>query len=130
MLVLLRVVLALLTCPLLGAFLTRSYVAPLLSGDQAELLAWAGGMGVGALYALLLAALALSPAGSRRRAVGDLVLLMLCALCLADVVSQITGAAVAWSLPVTAGVYGVGFLVVLRRVARREVQVAPPGPVG
>lgn len=128
MFVLLRIGLALTTAPLIGGYIGRGIAAPALGGDQPELVAWIGGLVLGGIFALMLVALAVARSGSRRRAVGDLVLLMLSALALADIVSQVTGAAVPWALPATAGLYGLGFVMAFARVLRPEYPLAGSSP--
>lgn len=125
MFVVLRILLGATTAPLLGGFIGRSLVAPLLRGDQPEFLAWAGGAAFGCIFALFLVALAVSRSGSRRRAVGDLVLLMLCVLCMADIVSQVTGAEVVGSAPAIAALYVLGSLMTVARALRPELQPHP-----
>lgn len=117
---LVRIFLSLAVCPLLGAMLARSY-APLLAGDpSADSWGWACGAIIGLAFAVGLLRLALAPEGTRSRAAGDLVLVALCALALADIIAQLARVTLPWLLHATGVVYVIALLLVLRRLLRRR----------
>ena len=116
---LIRIPLAVILAPLMGAMLLRGYAGVLMSDPSADLLGWLAGAVLGILYAILLLVLCVARPGTPRRAAGDLLLLALCALALADLVGQLTRTTVPGVFHVTAAVYGVGMLVAARVAARR-----------
>ncbi len=113
-----RVLLALCTCPLLGAMLGRATLTALMGSASWDSLGWWAGLAVGLAYAV--AVLRLSMRGPRRtdRVVGDIVLLALAGMAAADFVAQLSRTEVGRLLPVTGVMYVFGLLVVLRRLRR------------
>lgn len=115
---LVRVLPALALCPLLGAMIGRHYASCAIGSAGAESWGWAAGVAIGLVFAILLIPLALSPPGTKRPVVGNLVLLGLCAAALADLVSQLSRVDLPWLFHAIAAIYGVGFVATLRRSAR------------
>jgi hypothetical protein len=92
---LLRFLLPVLLCPLLGAMAIRGYALK-LGGETADILGWVLGALLGLGYAVLLLVMASSSPRSGRPRIADLLLIALCSLALADLIGQLQGVADAW----------------------------------
>jgi hypothetical protein len=109
-----RVLLAVTVCPLLGAMLGRAYGLPLLGQAGSEAWVWGAGVVVGLLYAAAVISLAFGSHGRGGRVMGDLVLLALCLLAATELAVEITGATVPHFRDALLAAYLLGFLVSLR----------------
>jgi len=123
---LVRWVLVIVLCPLLGAMVLRGLIARVSEDPSCDVWGWTGGLIIGLAYAAGLLGLVLAPAGTRSRAAGDLVLLALSAVALADIISQLSRTSWPWVWHLTGVVYVLGLGIVLRRL--RLAMRRAPGP--
>ena len=110
---LLRAILALSTCTLMGAMLGRYFAVQFLDDPGADAWGWLAGLVVGLIYAASLMTLSLGGRGTSGRAIGDMTLSALCVLALAQLGAEISHLATPWLPHAVAACYLLGFLAAL-----------------